>query len=39
MLDDYYNPKIYSDNSWPENVKKEFIAQMHKLMAAFTEAS
>lgn len=26
MLDDYYNPKIYSDNSWPENVKKEFIA-------------
>jgi len=39
MLDDYYNPLIYNDNSWPDNVKKEFIAQMHKLMASFTEAS
>lgn len=39
LLDEQYNPQIYSDNSWPENVKKEFIAQLHKFMAALTEAS
>lgn len=39
LLDDLYNPQIYQDSSWPENVKKEFIASLHKIMAAWTEIS
>jgi dynein heavy chain len=27
------------DNSWPENAKKEFIAQLHKFNATVTEAA
>lgn len=39
QLDDVYNPKIYSDQSWPENVKKEFVGALHKFMATLTQAS
>jgi dynein heavy chain, axonemal len=27
------------DNSWPDNVKKEFLSQLHKFMATLTEYS
>jgi len=39
ILDDQYNPLIYQENSWPENVKKDFITQLHKFMATLTEES
>lgn len=29
LLDKNYNPRIYSDTTWPENVKKEFLSQLH----------
>lgn len=35
MMDDVYNPQIYADSTWPENVKKEFIAQLHKVIINF----
>ncbi len=35
MMDDTYNPQIYNDSTWPENVKKEFIAQLHKVTFLF----
>jgi dynein heavy chain len=34
-----YLPKLLGEKSWPEGVKKEFVAQLHKFMAALTEAS
>jgi dynein heavy chain len=34
-----YLPKLLGEKSWPEGVKKEFVAQLHKFMAASTEAS
>jgi dynein heavy chain len=27
------------DQSWPDNVKKEFLSQLHKFMATLTEHS
>ena len=45
-LDDILNkmnaeflPKLLGEKNWPESVKKEFVAQLHKFMAALTEAS
>jgi len=45
-LDDLLNqmnaeflPKLLGEKNWPEAVKKEFVAQLHKFMAALTEAS
>ena len=45
-LDDLLNnmnaeflPKLLGEKNWPEGVKKEFVAQLHKFMAALTEAS
>ena len=32
-------PKLLGEKNWPEGVKKEFVAQLHKFMAALTEAS
>lgn len=29
LLDKNFNPKIYSDTTWPENVKKQFLSQLH----------
>jgi hypothetical protein len=34
-----YLPKLLAEKNWPEGVKKEFVAQLHKFMAALTEAS
>lgn len=30
-------PEILKDKSWPDNVKKEFLAQLHKFMSTITE--
>lgn len=30
-------PELLKDKSWPENVKKEFLAQLHKFMSTITE--
>lgn len=45
-LDDLLNkmngdflPKLLAEKNWPEGVKKEFVAQLHKFMAALTDAS
>jgi len=32
-------PAFLTDQSWPDNVKKDFISQMHKFMASITEAA
>jgi len=32
-------PAFLSDQSWPDNVKKDFVSQMHKFMASVTEAA
>ena len=32
-------PKLLGEKNWPEGVKKEFVAQLHKIMAALTDAS
>jgi len=34
-----YLPKLLQENTWPDSVKKEFVAQLHKFMATVTEAS
>jgi len=45
-LDDLLNqmnadflPKLLGEKNWPEGVKKDFVANLHKFMAALTEAS
>ena len=35
----HFVPSFMKDNSWPENVKKEFVAQLHAFMAQLTDAS
>lgn len=30
-------PKIVEQTSWPENVRKEFLGQLHKFMTSMTE--
>ena len=32
-------PKLLGENEWPENVKKEFVSNLHNFMAVITEAS
>ena len=32
-------PKLLGENDWPENVKKEFVSNLHNFMAVITEAS
>ena len=32
-------PKLLNEKNWPEGVKKEFVAQLHKFMAGLTDAS
>jgi dynein heavy chain len=34
-----YVPKLNSEPSWPEGVKKEFVANLNKFMATLTEES
>lgn len=37
VMKSQYIPAFLNDQSWPENVRKEFIAEMHKFMATTTE--
>ena len=37
IMSNQYIPSFMADQTWPENVKKEFIAQLHKFMAILTE--
>jgi len=30
-------PSIMGEKSWPDNVKKEFLGQLHKFMTSITE--
>ena len=30
-------PSIMGEKTWPDNVKKEFLAQLHKFMTSITE--
>jgi len=30
-------PSIMNEGSWPDNVKKEFLTQLHKFMISITE--
>ena len=32
-------PKLLGENEWPDNVKKEFVSNLHNFMAIITEAS
>ena len=32
-------PKLVGENEWPDNVKKEFVSNLHNFMAIITEAS
>ena len=32
-------PKLLGENEWPDNVKKEFVSNLHNFMAVITEAS
>lgn len=32
-------PKLLGENEWPDNVKKEFVSNLHGFMAVITEAS
>ena len=32
-------PKLLGENEWPDNVKKEFVSNLHTFMAVITEAS
>lgn len=38
-MEKQFTPAFMQDNSWPENAKKEFIAQLHKFNATVTEAA
>jgi len=34
-----YVPKFLGEKQWPDSVKKDFVAQLHKFMATLTETS
>ena len=36
-MNNYFIPTFMRDTSWPENVKKEFIANLYRFMAILTE--
>lgn len=38
LMNTIFIPAFFKETSWPENVKKEFMAQLHKFMATVTEA-
>lgn len=38
-MNQQFIPQFIQDSTWPENVKKEFLAQLHKFMATLTEYS
>lgn len=37
VMNNHFIPKLVKDGSWPDNVKKEFLAQLHKFMSGVTE--
>ena len=37
FMNNTFIPSIMHENSWPDNVKKDFLAQMHKFMISVTE--
>lgn len=32
-------PNIVEETSWPDNVRKEFLGQLHKFMTSITETA
>ncbi len=36
-MNNTFIPSFMKENSWPENVKKEFLGQLHKFMSYLTE--
>lgn len=38
FMNNLFIPTIMAEKSWPDNVKKEFLAQLHKFMTSLTEA-
>lgn len=39
LMSSLYAPLFLTENSWPENIKKEFAGQLHKFMASLTETT
>lgn len=39
LMNSIYLPAFLSNDTWPESVKKEFSAQLHKFMASLTETA
>lgn len=39
MMNIQFIPQFIHDTTWPDNVKKEFLSQLHKFMATLTEHS
>ena len=37
VMNGVYVPRVLATTTWPESVKKDFAAQMHKFMASLTE--
>ena len=37
FMNNIFIPTIMAEKSWPDNVKKEFLAQLHKFMTSITE--
>jgi nucleoside diphosphate kinase len=37
FMNSTFIPTIMNEKSWPDNVKKEFLAQLHKFMTSITE--
>lgn len=36
-MNNNFIPFFMKENAWPENVKKEFLGQLHKFMSYLTE--
>ena len=37
FMNNTFIPQIIKEKSWPDNVRKEFLAQLHKFMTSITE--
>ncbi|XP_073510575.1 dynein axonemal heavy chain 2 isoform X2 [Phyllobates terribilis] len=37
LMNGIYAPYIFSDNSWPESIRNDFLAQVHRFLAALTD--
>ena len=38
FMNTVFIPSIMTESSWPDNVKKEFLTQLHKFMISMTES-